>query len=199
MERMLEWNSSFKSHHLPGWLGKKVRLRAISKGDWVPGMATKKGFLPDFFDHWGSVDVGHGRYVVVQPFGHISPEKIERWCGGVGCVVVRQAVGVWSKDVQMYLIGDPASGVGAGFNEWGQMLIEIQEAKRRMSDVVEEAVEKEVKKRVGSVRKKIEKEMLKVQKLRREEDSSCEALKGRVHGLGVGLCACDRALERGLK
>ena len=65
------WNPTYKHHHTPVWLSKRIRAAAIRHGAWRPSWTSAESFLDrDIFDHWGSVQVGEDRVMICQPYGY---------------------------------------------------------------------------------------------------------------------------------
>ena len=105
---MEAWDKTWKMHRLPMWAKKALRLRAITKGVWVPasrlGHTRPEDFIPrELLDHWGSVNRhGHGfHYLVMQPYGNYD-EIAVKFAEEMGWAVSVFAPGPWSEGVRCY-------------------------------------------------------------------------------------------------
>ena len=104
-----EWNPTYKHHHLPLWMKKTVRIVAIKKGDWTPGIGREFYFLHnlDFYglwDHWGSIMTGDAseRSVITQPYGEYD-QMAERFAEEHGCVLESLTPGPWHPKTHLYI------------------------------------------------------------------------------------------------
>jgi hypothetical protein len=102
-----EWNPTYKHHHLPLWMKKIVRIVAIKKGDWTPGMDPECYFLHDrefhgLWDHWGSIIGASERSLITQPYGE-HDEKAEKFAEEHGCVLETIIPGPWHPKTHLYI------------------------------------------------------------------------------------------------
>ncbi len=70
---MLQWNSTWRHHHLPVPIKTAIRAAAVSRGEWQPSWSRHDDFLPRvIFDHWGSAILAGDteRSLIGQPYGH---------------------------------------------------------------------------------------------------------------------------------
>ncbi len=67
---MLQWNATWKPHHLPPQFKPIMRRAAVAAGTWRAGWTPTAALNSDLWDHWGSVMFdGHGsRALVTQPY-----------------------------------------------------------------------------------------------------------------------------------
>jgi hypothetical protein len=103
---MIEWDATWRGHHLPVWLRKAIRLSAIRDGKWRPatswGHTTAESLLPwDVFDHWGSVKRGIRHVVIAQPYWN-QDEKAKKFADEVGCNLKISNPGPWHENTWLY-------------------------------------------------------------------------------------------------
>jgi hypothetical protein len=93
-----KWQPSFRWHHLPMWLKKALRKRAIKNGNWYK-WSPHHHFLPDFFDHWGSF-LSHpkaaNRSVAAMPYG-ANMDQVLAFAKEVGCTVEYKKESPWNE------------------------------------------------------------------------------------------------------
>ena len=85
------WNSTWKHHHLPGEIKKRIRFEAVRNGNWKPSFSRAEDFLPHaLFDHWGSF-CSKGktrRSIASMPYGG-NDEQAKAWANthGMGLTI----------------------------------------------------------------------------------------------------------------
>ena len=74
---MIQWNPTFRAHHLPVPFKVRIRSAAIAAGRWTPCLSSHtEGLRYPLWDHWGSVilDGDTERSVISQPYAICDTE-----------------------------------------------------------------------------------------------------------------------------
>jgi hypothetical protein len=104
---VLEYNSTYKHHHIPIWFKTSIRKTAISKGKWQKGESHMMHFINDrdyhgLWDHWGSIEIGRDRSVITQPYGdHL--QLAEKFAEDHGCILQSMNPGPWHPNTRLYI------------------------------------------------------------------------------------------------
>ena len=114
---------SYKHHHIPLWLKKKIRLSAIKKGTWIKGYDAHSFFINDrdyrgLWDHWASVLMhdlcgdknpiraevlcSNDRSVITQPYGN-NDLLAERFAFDHSCFLKVISPGTWQPNTRLYI------------------------------------------------------------------------------------------------
>lgn len=112
---MLAWDSTWKPHHLPQWVKKRIRLHAIKTGEWVPCTCRHHRPVESFlsyrlFDHWGSVRKDGLRSLVTQPYGN-HDEMAATFAEQMECTVKSFTPGPWNEGTFCYVFTPKPEGV----------------------------------------------------------------------------------------
>jgi hypothetical protein len=70
-DEMCRWNATWKRHHIPIWVKKAIRMKAIQDGKWSGRHDRFRitSFFPDgLIDHHGSIKRGSSRVFITQPY-----------------------------------------------------------------------------------------------------------------------------------
>ena len=109
---VLEWQPSWKHHHMPMWFKKAVRQRAINRGEWKPGISWAGDHLPSIFDHWGSFspDLGDiavmpSRKVAAMPYNY-NDDGARAFASEIGCNVECLPQAPWHPATHLYIFSD---------------------------------------------------------------------------------------------
>ncbi len=110
---MLEFNPTYKHHHLPVWFKTVIRKTAIAKGKWEKGKSHEHYFNnnPDYhglWDHWGSIeDEGKERSIFTQPYGdHL--DLAEKFAEDHDLILQSSQPGPWAPGTHLYIFSRAA-------------------------------------------------------------------------------------------
>ena len=93
------WQPSWRHHHLPVWLKKALRKRAIKKGDWNKFCPLHHRHLPSFFDHWGSflpLPNAANRSVAAMPYS-VNMDEVLTFAEEIECAVECKKESPWNE------------------------------------------------------------------------------------------------------
>lgn len=108
-----QWNSQFKSAHLPSWFTKRIQALLLAKGHYRPDAFQAIHRSHGLFDHWGSVphEGSYERSIYTMPYTS-NPELLNDLADRINCGVTVTSPGPWADGTILFVLtprGEPGT------------------------------------------------------------------------------------------